>query len=116
MSSNDIVYTDDESVDFSDTDMMFKMNDINPEEVNEEIPIKKELNDMDRDELLEIIIKDKENKKRYIKKYQKTEKGKTKTRQASKKYYDANRAKILEKKRLAYQLKKQQLQHPIENN
>ena len=42
------------------------------------------------------------SKKEYIKKYQKTANGRVKTRAASKKYYDANRAKILEKKRLAY--------------
>ena len=78
----------------SEPDMIFEM---------EEIEIKKKkLEDMEKDELLDIIKKDKENKKRYIKKYQQTEKGKKKTREASKKYYDANRAKILEKKRQAY--------------
>tara|TARA_Y100000361_G_C11044014_1_gene281482 strand:- start:375 stop:713 length:339 start_codon:yes stop_codon:yes gene_type:complete len=103
MSSNDMIYTDDESdaesITFDDGEqLMFKMNDINP--------VKKNLEDMEKEELLEIIKKDKANKKRYIRKYQQTEKGKLKTREASKKYYDANRAKILEKKRIAYQKKK----------
>ena len=102
MSSNDIVYTDDESdaesITFDDGEtLMFKMNDIEP---------KKDLEEMSKEELLTIIKKDKENKRKYIRKYQKTEKGKIKTREASKKYYDANRAKILEKKRLAYLAKK----------
>tara|TARA_Y100001972_G_C7492210_1_gene249575 strand:+ start:29 stop:373 length:345 start_codon:yes stop_codon:yes gene_type:complete len=103
MSSNDIVYTDDESdaesiIFETEEETMFKMNDINP--------VKKSLDEMEKEELLEIIKKDKANKKRYIRKYQQTEKGKVKTREASKKYYDANRAKILEKKRIAYQKKK----------
>jgi TusA-related sulfurtransferase len=71
-------------------------------------PIKKRLEDMEKNELLEILKKDKENKKKYIKKYQQTEKGKNKTREASKKYYDANRALILEKKRQYYLRKKQE--------
>jgi len=94
MSSNDIVYTDDEH---SDEEEIFQMEDV----------VKKSQKEMNKDELLEIIKKDKENKKRYIRKYQQTDKGKMKTREASKKYYDANRAKILEKKRLAYLKKKQ---------
>ena len=103
MSSNDMIYTDDESdadsITFDDGEtLMFKMNDIEPP--------KKSLEEMDKDELLEIIKKDKENKRKYIRKYQRTDKGKLKTREASKKYYDSNRAKILEKKRLAYIAKK----------
>mgnify|MGYP001111716746 CR=1 FL=1 len=123
MSSNDIDYyddgfktidgvevSDDESITFDDGEtLMFKMNDI-------EQP-KKDLNDMDKYELLEIIKKDKENKKRYIKKYQQTEKGRNKTREASKKYYDANRAKILERKRLSYLKRKENnIVKPIMNN
>ena len=57
---------------------MFKMNDIEP-------PSKKSLEEMDKEELLLIIKKDKENKRKYIRKYQKTDKGKMKTREASKK-------------------------------
>lgn len=108
MSSNDIDYYDDgfktiDGVELTDDD--------------EEIVIKKDLKDMDKSELLEIITKDKENKKRYIKKYQQTEKGRTKTRQASKKYYDANRAKILERKRLSYLKRKaERIKSPIYNN
>jgi hypothetical protein len=104
MSSNDMIYTDDESdadsITFDDgEELMFKMNDIEP-------PSKKSLEEMDKEELLLIIKKDKENKRKYIRKYQKTDKGKMKTREASKKYYDSNRAKILEKKRLTYIAKK----------
>ncbi len=104
MSSNDMIYTDDESdadsITFDDgEELMFKMNDIEP-------PSKKSLEEMDKEELLKIIKKDKENKRKYIRKYKKTDKGKMKTREASKKYYDSNRAKILEKKRLAYIAKK----------
>ena len=107
MSSNDIVYTydelsDAESIEFDDgSELMFKMNDI------ESTP--KTLEEMDAEELLAIIKKDKENKKKYIRKYQQTEKGKIKTREASKKYYDANRQKILHKKKLAYIKKKEML-------
>ena len=102
MSSNHIVYTDDEQ---SDGEEIFQMEDV----------VKKSLEEMNKDELLEIIKKDKENKKRYIRKYQQTDKGKMKTREASKKYYDANRAKILEKKRLAYLKKKEQKMMAIHN-
>tara|TARA_R110002012_G_scaffold316436_1_gene531392 strand:- start:14591 stop:14914 length:324 start_codon:yes stop_codon:yes gene_type:complete len=103
MSSNDITYTDDESdaesiIFETEEETMFKMNDI---------VVKKNLEDLDKYELLEIIKKDKANKRKYIRKYQQTDKGKVKTREASKKYYDANRAKILEKKRLAYIKKKE---------
>lgn len=106
MSSNHIVYTDDESdvesiVFETEEETLFKMNDMEN--------YKKSLEEMNKDELLAIIKKDKENKKKYIRKYQKSDKGKIKTRQASKKYYDANRAKILEKKRLAYIKKKEML-------
>ena len=51
---------------------------------------------------IDIIDINRFRKKEYIKKCQKTANGRVKTRAASKKYYDANRAKILEKKRLAY--------------
>lgn len=111
MSSNDIDYFDDG---FKTIDGIELTDD---ESINEEIGIKKDLKDMDKYELLEIITKDKENKKRYIKKYQQTEKGRTKTRQASKKYYDANRAKILERKRLSYLKRKaERIKSPIYNN
>ena len=110
MSSNHIVYTDDESdaesITFDDGEqLLFKMNDIQPTNQQKY----KDLEDLDKEELLAIIKKDKEMKKKYIRKYQKSEKGKLKTREASKKYYDANRAKILEKKRLAYIKKKEML-------
>tara|TARA_R110000822_G_scaffold49809_3_gene130690 strand:+ start:3566 stop:3931 length:366 start_codon:yes stop_codon:yes gene_type:complete len=67
---------------------------------------KKDYQNMSKEELLNVIKKDKEKKKKYIQKYQKTPNGRVKTRQASKNYYEANRAKILEKKRIAYLNKK----------
>jgi len=63
---------------------------------------------MDFDELKEYTTRMMENKKKYIRKYQKSDKGKAKIKIASKKFYDKNREKILEKKRIAY-LKKKQL-------
>jgi hypothetical protein len=63
---------------------------------------------MSKDELLDLIKKDKKKKREYIQKYQKTPNGRVKTRQASKNYYNANRAKILAKKKLAYLNKKNQ--------
>ena len=60
MSSNDIVYTDDESdaesiIFETEEETMFKMNDINP--------VKKSLDEMEKEELLEIIKKDKKMSK-----------------------------------------------------
>tara|TARA_R100000773_G_scaffold2152_1_gene2936 strand:- start:185 stop:424 length:240 start_codon:yes stop_codon:yes gene_type:complete len=70
--------------------------------------------EMSKEELLEIVkkqkekdIQRKEKMKVYIKNYQQTPSGREKYIKASKKYYDKNRAKILEKKR-EYYLKKQQ--------
>lgn len=68
---------------------------------------KKDYKNMSKEELLDHIKCEKLKKRKYIQKYQRTEKGRVKTREASKKYYDANRAKILEKKRLAYIAKKE---------
>ena len=63
--------------------------------------------DMDFDELKEYTTKMMLNKKKYIRKYQKSDKGKAKIKVASKKFYDKNREKILEKKRIAYKMKKE---------
>lgn len=110
MSSNDIDYDSDKSIEFSTEDLMFKMNDIDVESIdvvdNSQEQITNDYNNMSKEELLDYIKKDKLRKKEYIKKYQKTANGRVKTRAASKKYYDANRAKILEKKRLAYLARK----------
>jgi len=117
MSSNDIDYDSDKSIEFSTEDLMFKMNDIDvldtemeydtiDEVDNSQEQITNDYTNMSKEELLDYIKKDKLRKKEYIKKYQKTANGRVKTRAASKKYYDANRAKILEKKRLAYLDKK----------
>jgi len=75
---------------------------------------RKKITDMDFDELKEYTTKLMENKKKYIRKYQKSDKGKAKIKIASKKFYDKNRQIILEKKRIAY-LKKKQLKMGITN-
>jgi hypothetical protein len=66
------------------------------------------LTELSKEDLINMIKEKKEKKKCYIKKYQQTDKGRVKCIQASKKYYDANREKILEKKR-EYYLKKKAL-------
>ena len=98
----------------SEEETIFKMNDIDcggVESIVNDLDdewnnFKKDYKNMSRDELLEHIKNDKLKKRKYIQKYQQTDKGRKKTREASKKYYNANRAKILEKKRLAYLAKK----------
>ena len=106
MSSNDIDY-DNEVVVFDDGEqLMFKMNDIEPEELAEPVQENKTLYDMSKEELIEKLETIKMNKRKYIRKYQQTEKGRTKTREASKKYYHQNREKVLARKKLLYQQKK----------
>jgi Mg/Co/Ni transporter MgtE len=79
------------------------------ENLNDEwCKFKNDYQNMSKDELLDLIKKDKKKKREYIQKYQKTPNGRVKTRQASKNYYNANRAKILAKKKLAYLNKKNQ--------
>jgi hypothetical protein len=56
----------------------------------------KKTDEMNFDELKAYTIRIKENKKKYIRKYQKTERGKTTTRVASQKYYGKNREEIQE--------------------
>ena len=69
---------------------------------------KKKVQDMSFEELKEYTLNLQSNKKTYIRKYQLSDKGKAKIKVASKKFYDKNRAIILEKKRLAYLKKKEQ--------
>mgnify|MGYP001052861152 FL=1 len=64
-----------------------------------------DLSELSKDELINYISNRNNKQKEYIKTYQSTQKGRDNTQRASKKYYDANREKILEKKR-AYYLKK----------
>jgi hypothetical protein len=124
MSSNSINYNDEEifqiddvlfSIGENDFSSLITDNDYNglieniPDVAGNVVGIiisKKNVNDMDRDELLDYVKNDKMKKRQYISKYQKTDKGKIKTRQASKKYYDGNRERILLKKRIAYQNKR----------
>jgi len=68
--------------------------------------LKIKLNNMDKEQLIEHILIC-EAKKRYaIKKYHLTDKGKEKTRKASKKYYEKNKDLILEKRKNKYQQNK----------
>ena len=69
----------------------------------------KALDDMSFDELKAYTKKIQENKKKYIRKYQKTERGKETTRIASQKYYNKKREEILKKKKEYYQRKKNKL-------
>tara|TARA_Y100000401_G_C8270901_1_gene198294 strand:+ start:371 stop:652 length:282 start_codon:yes stop_codon:yes gene_type:complete len=69
------------------------------------IIITMDLSELSKEELVEYISNKNNKQKQYMKTYQSTQKGRENTQRASKKYYDANREKILEKKR-AYYLKK----------
>lgn len=70
--------------------------------------LKVDLTKLTKEDLINMINEKKLKKKSYIKKYQQTDKGRLKCIQATKKYYDANREKILKKKR-EYYLKKKAL-------
>tara|TARA_R100000734_G_C3240986_1_gene45668 strand:- start:231 stop:470 length:240 start_codon:yes stop_codon:yes gene_type:complete len=72
--------------------------------------------ELSKEELLEMVEKQKQKDdlrkqkmKVYIAKYQQTTSGREKYVKASKKYYDKNREKILEKKRAAYRKKMEEL-------
>ncbi len=77
MSSNDIDYFDDNSLQIK-------------------------LSNMDKDDLILHILESEAKKKYAIKKYHNTDKGREKTRKASKKYYEKNKQDILEKRKLKY--------------
>ena len=82
--------------------------DIQDEQITADQPKKKTIDEMTFEELKAYTKKQKENKKKYIRKYQKTDKGKATTRIASQKYYKKKRQEILEKKKIYY-LKKKKL-------
>lgn len=63
------------------------------------------LEDLSKDELIKIINSKKQNHRDYMKNYQQSDKGREIQSKASKKYYEANREKILEKKREYYKRK-----------
>jgi len=76
-----------------------------------------DLESMDKQELIKLLKEQteksevkKDKVRKYVKKYQQTEKGAVKSREANHKYYKNNRAVILEKKRLYYQKLKAQKQ------
>ena len=106
------VFDDVNTIEFMDMgDAMIQLNDTDevidlPGEVIEIPKMKYNPNTMTHQELRDYHIKLAKNKKKYIKKYQQTDKGKAKIKIASKKYYDKNRESILAKKREAYALKK----------
>jgi len=79
---------------------MLNLNDV--EVILDSVHIKYNPHTMTHQELKDYHIKLALNKKKYIKKYQQTDKGKAKIKIASKKYYDKNRAKILLKKKQNY--------------
>lgn len=100
--------SEEETIFETEEETIFKMNDIEPNDLDAEWDnFKKDYKNMSKEELLDHIKCEKLKKRQYIQKYQRTPKGRVKTREASKKYYDSNRAKILEKKRLAYIAKKE---------
>jgi len=78
------------------------------QEQEEEISPKKTIDTMNFEELKAYTKKIQDNKRKYIRKYQKTDRGKATTRIASQKYYKKKRQEILEKKKIYY-LKKKQL-------
>tara|TARA_R110000824_G_scaffold65532_2_gene170574 strand:- start:6736 stop:6996 length:261 start_codon:yes stop_codon:yes gene_type:complete len=79
------------------------------EQITNEKKPKKSIDDMTFDELKTYTKTIQDNKKKYIRKYQKTDKGKATTRVASQKYYIKKREEILAKKREYYLMKKQKL-------
>jgi len=111
MSSNSINY-DDEPNFFDNAEVMVQMNDIEGEAIfiNKEPdyiqPDEFNLQSLSKNELIEKLETIKINKRKYIRKYQKTNKGRIKTREASKKYYHQNREAILQRKKFLYQQKK----------
>ena len=76
------------------------------EQITADEPKKKTIDEMTFEELKAYTKKIKENKKKYIRKYQKTDRGKATTRIASQKYYKKKREEILQKKREYYLRKK----------
>lgn len=106
------ITNDTDTIEFMDMgDAMIQLNDTDevidlPGEVINIPKMKYNPHTMTHQELRDYHIKLAQNKKKYIKKYQQTEKGKAKIKIASKKYYDKNRESILAKKREAYALKK----------
>ena len=65
--------------------------------------LKMKLENMDKQQLIDHILLCEAKKRFAIKKYHKTDKGREKTRIASKKYYEKNKQEILEKRKSKYQ-------------
>tara|TARA_B100000212_G_scaffold260580_1_gene200478 strand:+ start:648 stop:899 length:252 start_codon:yes stop_codon:yes gene_type:complete len=68
--------------------------------------LKLKLENMDKEQLIEHILICEAKKRFAIKKYHKTDKGRQKTREASKKYYEKHKQEILEKRKNKYQSNK----------
>tara|TARA_R110000803_G_scaffold9668_1_gene30377 strand:+ start:277 stop:534 length:258 start_codon:yes stop_codon:yes gene_type:complete len=76
---------------------------------NEKKQPKKTIDEMSFSELKTYTKNLNDKKKKYIRKYQKTDKGKATTRVASQKYYKKKREEILAKKREYYLAKKKKM-------
>jgi len=68
--------------------------------------LQQKLNNMDKEDLINHILEQEAKKRFAIKKYHNTDKGREKTRKASKKYYEKHKEDILEKRKLKYLNKK----------
>ena len=97
------IVNDEEDIIFSQDDEIINLNDV---EVIFTPPVRYNPHTMSHQELKNYHIKLALNKKKYIRKYQQTEKGKSKIKVASKKYYEKNRLKILLKKKESYAKRK----------
>jgi len=115
---NMVFVSDNDLGEVSDSDdLILSDGDVDYDITNDIIPIvsnkkrmKHNVDEMTFEELKEYSKKILANKKRYIRKYQQTAKGKEKIKKASAKYYTKNREKILQKKK-EYYLKKKQMKN-----
>lgn len=69
-----------------------------------------DINEMEKEDLINYIKDKKDKQYSYYKKYINTDNGKENMRKSQKSYYDRNREKILERKKLYYQMKKEMKQ------
>lgn len=70
-----------------------------------------DINTLEKEDLINYIKDKKDKQYSYYKKYINTENGKENMRKSQKSYYDRNREKILERKKLYYQMKKENQQN-----
>ena len=117
--AGNVVYVNgDDLGEISDSDDIVLSDDVDDIDISNEVinipqnnkRMKHNVEEMSFEELKEYSKRLLANKKRYIKKYQQTTKGKAKIKQASAKYYSKNREKILQKKK-EYYLKKKKMKN-----